>query len=95
MLAEPQGVKALNSSLKHDYHWNGTFMTTGNVPQSRFTAKMRHPAPTVSPGLERVIQEAFLQIVFKALVGTSSLFVIGEKVRKFVHKLSGVKNEIC
>lgn len=26
---------------------------------------------------------------------TSSLFVIGEKVRKFVHKLSGVKNERC
>lgn len=26
---------------------------------------------------------------------SSSLFVIGEKVRKFVHKLSGVKNEKC
>lgn len=26
---------------------------------------------------------------------SSSLFVIGEKVRKFLHKLSGVKNEKC
>lgn len=30
MLSESQGVKALKSSLKHDYHRNGSFTSTGS-----------------------------------------------------------------
>lgn len=72
-LAKSQCVKALKSSLKHDYRRDGTFTSTGNVPQSHFTAKMR--AHVVSTGLERVKHLGFLQTVCEALRVSSLLFI--------------------
>lgn len=83
MLAEPQGVKALKASLKHNYRQDGTFTSTGDVPQSRFTSKKR--AHIVSTGLEGVTYLGFLHTVVKALDHHSSS---ERRVRKHVHKLS-------